>query len=74
MAFTLETNKDKIVAIIGILSLIYLLNFSFGAFEFLPDNLPIIGNIDEGIATTVLLACLNYFGVNLNQFLTRKKP
>ncbi|MBL7764993.1 MAG: DUF1232 domain-containing protein [Chitinophagaceae bacterium] len=73
MSFNLDTNKDKFVAFIGILSLLYLLNFSFGAFELLPDHLPIIGNIDEGIATTILLTCLNYFGVNLSQFFTRKK-
>ncbi len=34
----------------AIIGLIYILNPTFGVIEFLPDNLPIVGNLDEGIA------------------------
>jgi hypothetical protein len=29
---------------------VYILNPTLGLFEFIPDNLPIIGNLDEGVA------------------------
>ena len=35
---------------LGVLGLVYILNPTFGVFELIPDNLPIIGNLDEGIA------------------------
>jgi hypothetical protein len=50
---------------------LYLLNPDFGVFEFLPDNLPIVGNIDEVAATLLLLGCLDYLGIQLPGFITR---
>ena len=38
-------------------SLVYLLNPTAGVFEIIPDNLPIIGNLDEVAATGILVAC-----------------
>jgi len=35
---------------IAILGLVYLLNPTFGIFELIPDNIPIVGNLDEGAA------------------------
>ena len=35
---------------LGVLGLVYILNPTFGVFELIPDNLPIIGNLDEGMA------------------------
>jgi len=35
---------------VALLSLVYLLNPTFGIFEIIPDNLPLIGNLDEGAA------------------------
>jgi hypothetical protein len=59
----------KIRAILGIIiSTIYLLNFTLGIWE-LPDNLPIIGHLDEFAAATLLLASLRYFGIDLTGFL-----
>lgn len=43
------------LAIIGV---VYILNPTFGFFELLPDNLPIIGNLDEGVAFMLVLAGL----------------
>lgn len=39
--------------IFAILAVVYLLNFTVGIFE-IPDNLPIIGNLDE-VAASLLL-------------------
>lgn len=46
-----------------LLCLFYLLNPTAGAFELIPDILPIVGNIDEGVATFGLLIALNNMGV-----------
>ena len=43
---------------------LYLINPTFGIFEFLPDNLAIIGNLDEAAATTGLLLALSKLGLN----------
>ena len=57
--------KKIIVGIIGVLALLYLLNPGFGVFEFIPDNIPFIGNLDEATATFLLLSSMAYFGVDL---------
>ena len=44
-----------------------------GVIEFIPDNFPIIGNLDEATATAVLLACARYFGFDLSKFFGRKE-
>ncbi len=60
-------------SILGIgLSLLFLANLTFGVIE-IPDNLPIIGNIDEAIATTILVACLSRFGIHLAPNLDPRK-
>ncbi len=60
-----RTGAGSLAAMLGILfSGIYLLNLTFGLIE-IPDNLPIVGNIDEAFATTVLLASLSRFGIHL---------
>jgi hypothetical protein len=38
-----------------------------GVFE-LPDNLPIVGHIDETLAAGLLLSCLRYLGIDLLPF------
>lgn len=53
------------VFLVGLLALIYLLNPTAGIFELIPDNLPIIGNLDEAGAVALLLMCLRYFGYDL---------
>jgi Protein of unknown function (DUF1232) len=42
-----------------VVSIIYLLNPTAGFLELLPDNLPLIGNIDEGAAGALLLWSLH---------------
>jgi len=40
------------------LGLVYVLNPTLGLFEFIPDNLPLIGNLDEGVAFLLM-----WFGI-----------
>jgi hypothetical protein len=48
--------KTKIIpAFFGFLSLIVLLNPGAGLFFEIPDNIPLIGNLDEGAATLLLV-------------------
>ena len=55
-----------------IISTIYLLNFTMGIWE-LPDNLPIVGNLDEFAASALLIASLKHFGIDFTNFLLPKK-
>ena len=57
--------KKVLVAVIGLLAGLYLLNPGFGVFEIIPDNIPFVGNLDEVTATFLLLSSLSYFGVDL---------
>ena len=60
--------QRKLIAIVGlILSTLFLLNLTFGLVE-IPDNLPIVGNIDEVLASGVFFACLSQLGINLLPF------
>lgn len=58
----------KTLAVGGVAaSFLWLLNFTVGVFE-IPDVLPIVGSIDEAIATGVFLASLRYLGIDLLPF------
>lgn len=63
--------KKLIVFLIGLVSLIYLANPTAGFIEFIPDNIPFIGNLDEVAATALLLAAFQYFGVDLTGFMKK---
>lgn len=64
--------KSFLVALAGVLAFLYLLNPTFGVFEFLPDNIPLIGNVDDATATMVLLGSLRYFGWDLTKLFVRR--
>lgn len=38
-----------------VLGCVYILNPTAGIFEFLPDNLPLVGNLDEAGATALVI-------------------
>ena len=57
--------KKYLVAAIGFLAFIYLLNPTAGFFEFIPDNVPFLGNLDEATASFLLLSVLAYFGYDV---------
>jgi len=42
------------VYIIGLIGLIYILNPTAGFIEIIPDNLPFVGNLDEGVAAFLI--------------------
>ena len=56
--------KSIIVFCLGVISLLYLLNFRVGVIELIPDNIPFVGNLDEGGAAILLLMSLRYFGLD----------
>ncbi len=57
--------KSLMMVVVTVLMAIYLVNPTAGVFEFIPDNFPIIGNLDEATATAILLGSLSYFGIHL---------
>lgn len=65
--------KKFVVAVLGVLSALYLLNPTAGIFEIIPDNLPLVGNLDEAGAVALLLMCLKYFGIELPDIFRREK-
>jgi uncharacterized membrane protein YkvA (DUF1232 family) len=60
-----------LVGAVGVFSVIYLLNPTMGVIELIPDNFPIIGNLDEAAATAMLISALAYFGFDLGRLFGR---
>jgi hypothetical protein len=63
--------KNVFVLALAAVAGIYLLNPTWGVFELLPDNIPGVGNVDEGLAVLILLNSTRYFGLDLTRFLSR---
>ena len=63
----------KEMFIIGLAALagLYLLNPTAGILEFIPDNLPLIGNIDEAGAVLILINTLAYYGIDTSRLYGR---
>lgn len=63
--------SGAIVAGFGVFSVVYLM-----APSLIPDFIPIVGAIDEAVATTILISSLSYFGLDLGRLFGRasKKP
>jgi hypothetical protein len=57
--------KSLVMAGVGAFCAFYLANPGWGWIEFIPDNIPFIGNLDEAMASLLLLRVLAYFGINL---------
>lgn len=56
--------KGLLVLLVGALSAAYLANVGAGVIELIPDNIPVIGNIDEVGVVILFLKCLSYFGID----------
>lgn len=67
-----KSGKDMIVKILLVVSIIYLIYPSLGVWELIPDATPLIGSLDEGVATTILLSCLSYYGYNITDIFKKK--
>lgn len=66
--------REMVIIFIGLVAGIYLINPTFGLLELIPDNLPIIGNLDEAGATLILMNVLAYYGINVSGFLGYRTP
>ncbi len=64
--------KKFLIHIIGLTSLLYLLNIGIGVIELIPDNIPIVGNLDEATATILLINYFRYLGIDLFNFFKGK--
>jgi uncharacterized membrane protein YkvA (DUF1232 family) len=67
-----ESNRPKrtilgtLVAVaVAMFCVVYMLNPTAGFFEFIPDSIPFIGNVDEGLIMLLFLACLKYLGIDI---------
>lgn len=60
-----NTAKDVVVGVLMVIAFIYLLNPTAGLVELIPDNFPIVGNLDEAGAIYVILNALAYYGIDL---------
>ncbi len=61
-----RTASGTLGAWIGLgLGVLYLINPTMGLLELLPDNLPIVGNLDEAGAAGLVLGALAYLGIDL---------
>lgn len=65
--------KSILIALAGLLAFLYLLNPTLGMLEFVPDNIPLLGNVDEATAAMVLLGALRYFGWDLTRLFARHR-
>ena len=65
--------KSFIVGLIGFIAFVYLLNPTGGIIEVIPDNFPVVGNLDEGAAITLFIMSLRYFGMDITRPFERKK-
>jgi hypothetical protein len=54
-----------VVMLITVVAGIYLANPSAGVLEFIPDVIPVLGNLDEATAMALFISGLGYFGVNV---------
>ncbi len=65
--------KGIIVFFFGLIAILYLLNIGAGVIELIPDNIPLVGNLDEAGAVTLLLMCLRYFGVDVTRLFQKNR-
>ena len=64
----------KGAAILGMLiSGFLLLNPTGGIIELIPDNFPIVGNLDEAALVGIFVSCLRYLGLDILPFGKRQR-
>ncbi len=65
---TKSVGKAITAIVLGTISTLYILNPTFGV-DLIPDNIPIIGNLDDATAVLILMGCLRYFGLDVMKLL-----
>lgn len=65
--------KDVVVLGMAAVAGLYLINPTFGVFEFIPDALPLVGNLDEATATLIIMNAFRYYGVDLSRLFGRNE-
>jgi hypothetical protein len=50
---------------------VYLMNPGGGQHELLTDDKPFVGNLDEVLATIILISGLRYFGLDIAKFFSK---
>ncbi|MBI2921119.1 MAG: DUF1232 domain-containing protein [Planctomycetes bacterium] len=63
--------RSTIVWLTCISLTVYMLNPGRGQAEILPDNLQFFGNLDELVATVILISGLRYFGLDVARFFAK---
>lgn len=64
--------KEMFILGITAIAVLYLLNPTAGFLELIPDNLPLLGNLDEAAATMIILNTLRYYGLDLERLWGRR--
>jgi len=64
--------KEMFILGLGFVAFVYLINPTLGILELIPDNLPLIGNLDEAGATAILLSVLRYYGIDLARLVGKR--
>ena len=57
--------QDFVVIAAALFAIFYIINPTAGFIELIPDNIPLIGNLDEAGAVFILISALKYFGFEL---------
>ncbi len=65
--------RDVLVLGAAGLAVLYLINPTAGFIEFIPDNFPLIGNLDEIGATAILVGALRYYGIDPLHLFDRRR-
>lgn len=65
--------QDIAVIVAALFSIVYLINPTAGFLELIPDNIPLIGNLDEAGAVFILISALKYFGVEMPSIFKKKE-
>jgi hypothetical protein len=63
--------KEMVILALAAIAVIYLINPTFGLLELIPDNAPLVGNLDEAGATLILLNTLRHYGLDLTRLFAR---
>lgn len=54
----MNLKKEWWKLLLVVIGMLYLSNIGAGVIEFIPDNIPIVGNLDEGVAGSLIYAGL----------------